>query len=149
MIVTLQDMAEMTAKLVAYEGTEIGFTGTRSGMTHKQLFWLLFALNILKPKALHHGDCIGADAQAHTLALMLGVPIHIHPSINPNKRAFMSPWHSAWPPTAPLERNKVIVDLTNLLIAAPAQDYEVQCSGTWATIRHAQKQDKKLLILFS
>ena len=44
---------------------KIGFTGTQKGMTHHQLIKLLDELCSYSNIELHHGDCIGADAQAH------------------------------------------------------------------------------------
>jgi hypothetical protein len=95
---------------------------------------------------LHHGDCLGADAQAHALATELGVRTVIHPPKNTSKRAFVCgdeyrlPLHY-------IARNHRIVDQTEILIAAPKGAKEEVRSGTWATVRYAALLDRPLLIL--
>ena len=47
-----------------------------------------------------------------------------------------------------LERNHDIVDETDMLIATPGEEQEVQRSGTWATIRYARKQKRTILTIY-
>lgn len=47
----------------------------------------------------------------------------------------------------PLERNHVILDHTDYLLAFPKTRKEVLRSGTWATIRYAKKRDLPLKIV--
>ena len=49
----------------------VGFTGSQNGGTPQQLAWLRGRL--ITADVLHHGACIGADEQAHLLALELGM----------------------------------------------------------------------------
>lgn len=94
--------------------------------------------------SFHHGDCIGADAEAHDIAVEeLGVErIWIHPGNNPRKRAYKdSPHISA--PAGNLDRNRWIVTRTDVLIGAPSTREEVLRSGTWMTIREARDRQKK------
>lgn len=114
----------------------VGFTGTQHGMTSPQLRTLAELLIACK---FHHGDCLGADAQAHGIARQLGCQLYIHPCTLREKRAFCTPAFVVYPPRAPLKRNEDIVDTTSWLIAAPGQDVEVMRSGTWATIRFARR----------
>ena len=47
-----------------------------------------------------------------------------------------------------LDRNKDIVDETNILMACPNKAEEVQRSGTWSTVRYARKVGKAVLIVY-
>lgn len=90
--------------------------------------------------AFHHGDCIGADRIAATLAHNLGYTIIAHPPENPKARAFFAPPTGVILPTKPyLERNRDIVDACDLLLAMPRDSEEELRSGTWAAIRYARK----------
>lgn len=137
---------------------KIGFTGTQTGMTEMQqkvFYQVMLDFGGTKTqKEFHHGDCIGADAQAHRLACCsLGWKPIIHPPRNPSKRAWCA---TTWPcpefqvlPTKEyLERNHDIVDTSFALIATPAQDEEQLRSGTWATIRYAKKKNIHLAIIY-
>jgi hypothetical protein len=120
----------------------IGFTGTQKGMTDFQLAKVKDLLEYFKNNGfntVHHGDCMGADKQFHLLADALGFRIVIHPPDNDSKRAFC-PGGVLLSAKPYLERNRDIVKASHLLIAAPKENTEVLRSGTWATIRYAQKQ---------
>jgi hypothetical protein len=96
----------------------------------------------------HHGDCIGADADAHEIAAdVLGVDaVWIHPSRYHTKRAFKKSPH-VLPDDDALDRNVTIVRITDGLIAAPKERDEVMRSGTWMTIREARDRQKKPLTI--
>lgn len=123
----------------------IGFTGTRRGMTRAQQN-VLRSLLLSGSGKLHHGDCVGADEQAHDIARALGHAVAIHPASNPNQRAYKSA-QDIRPPKPPLVRNKVIVRETELLVAAPAEAMEQQLSGTWSTVRYARKLGRAICII--
>ena len=124
----------------------IGFTGTQKGMTDNQKYHVARLLFDLKGTEFHHGDCVGADAQAHEIALKTGYYIIIHPPVNPDKRAFCETG-STLPEKEYLERNKDIVDTTDVLIATPKTETDELRSGTWSTIRYAKKKGKKVYII--
>lgn len=126
---------------------KVGFTGTQLGMSKKQKKELKKWLEEHKIQEFHHGDCVGADEQAHNLAKELGIKVVIHPPTVPDKRAFCE-GGTILPKHDYLERNKHIVDATNLLLAAPKEMEELLRSGTWATIRYAKKTGKEVTIFY-
>lgn len=125
---------------------KIGFTGTQKGMNSRQLEELRRLLQQIEAHELHHGDCMGADAQAHAIATALGLRIVIHPPTNPIKRAFCK-GDKILPEQDYMYRNQSIAEDTNMLIAAPKTDYYQFRSGTWATVRHAAKMGKHVMVL--
>ncbi len=134
----------------------VGFTGTRNGMSTKQKAGLRETLLRLngpsrlafsqnKTNDFHHGDCIGADAEAHDIAKALGYTIYMHPPTNGKARAYKDGFALKALPY--LKRNQDIVNSSHLLIAAPATQKEVIRSGTWATIRYARRNNKPIFVL--
>lgn len=125
----------------------IGFTGTQIGMSDRQKMSLRRHLVSVGATEFHHGDCIGADADAHWIAIGLGCRIVIHPPEISSKRAFCK-WADCELPAKPyLDRNHDIVDCCDKLIAAPKSLEEELRSGTWATVRYAKKAGKPGVIL--
>jgi hypothetical protein len=101
-----------------------------------------------KVTEFHHGDCMGADSEAHEVAeAAFGAKkIWVHPPDDAKKRAFRVSSHVARPRPY-LERNRAIVDASDMVIAAPKSMTEELRSGTWATVRYARKTGKRVLIL--
>ncbi len=126
----------------------VGFTGTQEGMTPAQIATLYTLLRDLSPEELHHGDCIGADAEAHAEARRTKSPPFIvgHPPIKPDKRAWCE-CDLLLPEEDYLARNRKIVDVCFLLIATPKEFEEQQRSGTWSTVRYAKKTGKQFVII--
>jgi hypothetical protein len=129
------------------EMIHIGFTGTQKGMTQAQkekLRWLLSNMHALY---FHHGDCLGADAEAAAIARELNFRIVVHPPANRRHRAFLAGQEIR--PTLPyLERNRQIAQECDLLIAAPSSCTEIRRSGTWATVRWARKLRKPIVFIY-
>ena len=124
----------------------VGFTGTQKGMTSAQIRTLR---ELLRGVALlHHGDCIGADAHAHTEAVRQQIPVVIHPPTDPTKRAFCEGARIVKDPEPYLIRNHRIVDASDKVIAAPGSFREGWRSGTWATVRYARKVNKQVTIIW-
>ena len=130
---------------------KIGFTGTQKGMSPAQSDWIYNKLTDLRTLDLmdeaHHGDCIGADAEFHQLAQDFGYLIVIHPPLNHDKRAFCFA-DNMRPERDYIERNRNIVDETDILLATPLEFEEQLRSGTWATVRYARKQHRLVLVVF-
>lgn len=122
----------------------IGFSGTRKGMRDSQRLAVFEYLSQKTVTALHHGDCVGADSQAHDLALGLGIPIYVHPPQARRFRAFRGGIHQ-YEPKRYHDRNHDIVDACDVLIATPLEVYK-QTGGTWETIHYAKDQGKRVVI---
>lgn len=123
---------------------KIGMTGTRHGATESQLSWFRQSLLMLDATELHHGDCVGADAQAHQIARDLGLRVVGHPPIKEELRAFCE-CDELREPDDYLVRNRHIVQETEILLALPQGPEEVR-SGTWSTVRYAQSHSRRVLI---
>lgn len=125
---------------------KIGFTGTRNGMTPQQRAALESMLCDAEGE-FHHGDCVGADAQAHDIATDLGLITIGHPPVERSLRAYCGVMLSR-DPKPYLDRNKDIVREADLMIAAPGEREPQLRSGTWSTIRFARKMRKRLWIFY-
>lgn len=127
---------------------KIGFTGTRLGMNQLQAeIFRIFIVQHFPIDEFHHGDCIGADADAHNIIESLKIPITIHPPIDDRFRAKCKSQFSVLK-KGYLERNQDIVDQTDTLIAVPEGFNELVRSGTWSTVRYARKCSKSIYIIF-
>jgi hypothetical protein len=131
---------------------ELGFTGTRIGMSENQKSQLIVILKTIMSMDFlsvhfHHGACIGADIEADQIARNLGCKIHIHPSTDSNTRVFCEELGDiTYEPKPPLVRDKDIA-LCDILIAAPKSDNRIIRSGTWATVRYYEKLHGKEAII--
>ena len=136
----------------------LGFTGTRQGMSPRQLQALNVLLRNIPKYQFHHGDCLGADDEAHTLALIElnddnpNETIVIHPPTDKKYCAnHEATVHITMRLAKPyLERNRDIVNSCDLLIAAPNSLDEPdnpRGSGTWFTIRYARANIVPVIIL--
>jgi predicted Rossmann fold nucleotide-binding protein DprA/Smf involved in DNA uptake len=133
----------------------IGFTGTRRGMTAKQVSSVTDLINQLKPDKVIHGACYGADYDFHDICIKarggytVSRPplIELYPSDIENTVADCRGFDISNPQLPPLERNKRIVNASDRLIATPREFEEVLRSGTWSTIRYAKKVGKIVYIV--
>ena len=126
---------------------KIGFTGTRHGMTPQQIEALNALLPVADPTAeFHHGDCLGADAEAHDIATGCGSRTVSHPPIKENLRAFKQA-NEYRERKSYLARNRDIVLETDALIAAPKEYVEQQTGGTWYTIRFAREKGRRVNVI--
>jgi hypothetical protein len=125
----------------------LGFTGTSKGMNSPQIALFKSVLEIYDWSEFHDGDCIGADEDAHMIVFIDHPPIKTvsHPPINDSKRAWCSA-DEVREEKDYLVRDKDIVDESDVLFAAPLSNQEILRSGTWATIRYAQKKGIPVII---
>lgn len=128
---------------------KVGFTGTRKGMTHAQKVKLTEELP-LGGRDFHHGMCEGSDDEASRIALNLGYLVVGHPGMNDaGMTQVFGVRNQQHSPKPFLRRNHDIVDETDMLIATPSSRTErLRGSGTWATIRYARKQRKRVVIIY-
>jgi hypothetical protein len=141
----------------------VGFTGTRKGMTLQQ--YKAFK-NVICDECsskdlfgFHHGDCLGADAEAHqyVASTFNRVIIHIHPPkearlqafvYNTDEFALIASRSYVYAPLSYIERNRIIVNSSGLLIAAPDTMTDVTRSGTWSTVRFARKKNVPVILVY-
>lgn len=132
----------------------LAFTGTRQGMTVKQMDVVKNFLIRHLPSKVLHGDCYGADIEFHKIVYdyrtFLGISrtepvIEIHPS-NLSSRA-NNDGDIILPPDDPIKRDRTMVDRCDKLLATPKSFNEELRSGTWTTIRYARKLGKIIYIV--
>ncbi len=129
---------------------DVGFSGSRHGMTHEQLAHYYQILNTTPIRTLHQGCCTGADRQAYMGAYYLRKQITIHswPPTKPDWEA-----HD-WPQYTDImhahldyhDRDREIVHNSGLLIATP-KSLKDKSGGTWYTISYAQAQEVPVLLI--
>lgn len=124
----------------------VGFSGTRKGMTPEQIAAItrllerVKAFNPTKECWLNHGDCTGADEQIHPIGISLGYRIHVHPPENVKQRAYCELYDKIETPQMYSMRNGIIVRRSDLVIAAPSGKKNIpRGSGTWQVIRLVRK----------
>jgi hypothetical protein len=125
---------------------ELAYTGTQHGMNAAQRHRVFLLTIGLDPEKVHHGDCIGGDAEFHRIARQANLYVVRHPPIALGKRAFCD-YDEDRDPEEFLDRNHTMIDESDALIAAPRTSTEVVRSGTWATIRYARTQGKPVYIV--
>lgn len=130
----------------------IGFTGTQEGMTLEQKNAVSDILRIVSPSHAHHGDCIGADKDFHDLCRSIrSIYVIGHPGVDkygrsPKRAHCVTDENEAELPY--LERNAVIVNKSQLVIATPKGYEEELRSGTWSTIRRARRFNRTVFIIY-
>lgn len=126
---------------------KIGVTGTREGANAKQLEEIGSLLSEIHGVELHHGDCVGVDEQTANIARALGYRLICHPPVKTELRAYVESDQSMIP-LGYLQRDRNIVQSTQLLIVVPAQDEWQPRGGTWYTHDHAVRKNKPIVIIY-
>lgn len=135
---------------------QLGFTGTRYGMTEAQHTALLDLIDTLLvrpeeqatlPCVAHHGLCVGGDEEFHAAIRPLpGSRIIGHPGPDwPNGRwsARIADCDEVREPEPYMCRNAAIVAASLVMIAAPYEDKPQQWGGTWSTVRMSMRALKR------
>jgi hypothetical protein len=135
--------------------TKIGFTGTRFGLSARQVKDIigvfLWAVEVCE---IHHGMCVGADVGFHEIIRKIDpnriIKIIGHPTseryVKKDLLAHDLDCDEVREARPPIERNRIIVDQTDFMIAAPFTQAEIVRSGTWSTIRYARQREKEVYI---
>lgn len=71
-----------------------------------------------------------------------------YPPVNSYKRAYCEGYAEIRGVKEYLDRNHDIVDEVDMLIATPKEYDEQLRSGTWATVRYAEKKDKTIIFIY-
>ena len=124
---------------------KVGFTGNRQGLSDRQKDLINDFLKHNQVTEVHHGDCLGADADFHDLCHdhYPQINIYIHPPTDSKMRAFKLS-NNILKSYLYIKRNHNIVNETDILLACPFIEKEELRSGTWATIRYARKIGKSV-----
>lgn len=134
----------------------ITFTGTRKGMTPEQRATLVKLLNDYRPEVLLNGAARGSDQECLEVLVKMKLPIRVEvfpASIETRDEArtilksYGPPvsWH---PIFSPMHRNKLMVEVSDLVIATPVGDTEESQGGTWGTIRLAAKYRVRTVVIW-
>lgn len=130
---------------------KIGITGTRDGATDFQLTNLIEFFESIKSSSemveFHHGDCVGVDVEVAAIAKECGCSIVCHPPIKPAMRGFFKS-DDYRQPLGYLQRDRNIVDETELLLVVPKHTSWQPKGGTWYTHDYAKKQNKHYIIFW-
>ena len=129
----------------------IGVTGTRSGMNTAQreavLKFLSQAYDLDAPNELHHGDCVGVDAEVADMARGIGYTIVCHPPEIDDLRAFTK-YDMVHEPQTYFARNRRIVNECDILVVVPYQNSHQRTGGTWYTHDYAVKFKKPVHVIY-
>jgi hypothetical protein len=131
------------------EGQQIFFTASRYGLSEKQRVWIRFFLD-MGPEAVRHGDCRGGDTEFHQMCLVRGYKdesLNIHPGKSPRWRAHNT-GGLIHEPKANLQRNRLMVMLSDVGIACPGNEHHNPQSGTWYTIEYATDRLVPTYVIF-
>jgi hypothetical protein len=145
----LRALVAQALELRARVTVHVGFTGTRFGVTNLQLARMRDLLSALGPfVVVHHGDCIGADAQLHAIARARGWRVVVHPGPDGDNDRAGCDHDELRAPLTHMKRNKAIVVESHRVMAVPKHMTAQPYGGTWKTIEMTRKAKKPLVIVF-
>ena len=133
---------------------KISMTGTRriNTLTRQQLTNFKELMKEYRDKGythLNHGDCVGADAVAHEIAIELGLKVIVHPPTNPKSRAYCNGDNVTILDAREYKvRNQTLVNNGDILLALPHSNQEYNRSGTWHSVRQARRTKLPIIICY-
>lgn len=104
------------------------------------------ALQKFRPEEVHYGCCIGADDAFYAIARLCDTKIFGHPSTL-EKFTIVRDCYRLNPPIPPLDRNREIVSISDIIIGCPYEHSEQQYGGTWFTLREASRLKKEFYVI--
>lgn len=132
---------------------KIAFTGTRRRLSATQREKVIEVLKYFSGQCLevHHGDCVGADAEFDDIVVSLRTPEWpivrvIHPPTDLSRRALCGGEHIL-PERDYLKRHHDMVNVCSILIGCPFDHQEIIRSRTWATIRYARMLHRVVIVI--
>ncbi len=142
--------------------TTVGFTGSRLGMTKKQVYELRKYLKKLQPKVFLHGACVGCDEQAvMDLSQQEVVPwIVAYPGVSRARgeshhrsKIAITLSNEVMPEAGYFTRNKFIVSRADIVVGVTNfLRYEEPewgtGGGTWQTLQFAAQVKKPHVIVW-
>jgi hypothetical protein len=127
---------------------KIGVTGTREGANEQQLLEVIkFMESLGSGHELHHGDCKGVDIQVAAVAKVLGWRIVCHPPKTTEQQGYFG-GDEMRKPLGYLQRDRNIVNETEILIVVPLQNQWQPKGGTWYTHDYAKKKNKPVTVFY-
>lgn len=128
---------------------KIGVTGTREGATIEQIDQVTEFLQLHQAPGneFHHGDCRGVDVEAAAIARELGYRIVCHPPASDEQQGFFG-GDEVRKPAGYLQRDRAIVDSTEVLLVVPLQTEWQPKGGTWYTHDYAIKTGKPVQVFY-
>lgn len=129
----------------------VSFAGTRQALTGSQGRSLYLVLSRLVVLEAHHRDGVGADEDFHGLVRSMDFPTHvvIHPP-DDDDRAFL-PGDSAWNSFPRLVLDNHLVEVCDLLLAAPANmagPTPAHKEEPWDVVERAQDSGKQVYLFW-
>lgn len=124
----------------------LGVTGSRFGWKPQQSNWVPSIFDLWTITEMHHGDCVGVDAEMHHQCKIRNIPIVIHPPQKEELRAFCEGYKLMLVAKSHFARNRDIVDFSELILAIPSH-MNRKSGGTWYTANYAINKEKRLIIL--
>lgn len=137
-----EQLITQQVELVMDKTNHVGFSGTRRGMSDMQKKSVAHLVEMYSPGVFHHGSCMGADTEFHALADRALNMIVVHPPSNErtmirSRVTFAKILTLEAKPY--LDRDRDIVDASDIMIVAPLSFEEQLRSGSWTSLRYAKK----------